>query len=147
MQNLSSFLSKKPYSSSSPLKTIQQQELVSYTVCFLKTKFLIFMSLLPSVATLFCLHCPLPADQLCSVLSPPLLDLLDVLDANGTAATGTERPRLFPGWAFPRNDQWLTVGMEKKVRHTMERILPSHNYSYTVYSPWPNWLLKWNESI
>lgn len=63
------------------------------------------MSLLPSVATLFSVHYPLPADQLCSVLSPPLLDLLDVLDANGTAATGTEGSRLFPGWAFPRNDQ------------------------------------------
>ena len=62
-------------------------------------------ALLPSVATLFCPHYPLAADQLCSVLSPPLLDLLDVLDANGAAAAGAEWARFFPGRAFPRNDQ------------------------------------------
>lgn len=40
-----------------------------------------------------------------AVLSPPLLDLLDVLDANGAAAAGAEWARLFPGRAFPRNYQ------------------------------------------
>lgn len=89
--------------------------------------------MLPSVAALFTLHYPLPADQLCSLVSPPLLDLLDVLNANGAAATRAEGPRLFPGWAFPRNDQWLTVCRERKVRHTLWRQHFTTTF-YTLYT-------------
>lgn len=114
-QQLCSFF----FFSSNQALTSPSLRIWSYTVHFLIAVSLILMSCLPSVTTLFSLHYPLSADQLCSVLSPPLLDLLDVLDANSTTATGAERPRLFPGWAFPRNDQWLTVGRERKVRHTV----------------------------
>lgn len=36
-----------------------------------------------------------------------LVDFLDVLDADGTAAPGTEGTRLLPGWTLPRDDQRL----------------------------------------
>ena len=42
-----------------------------------------------------------------SLLSPPLLHLLDVLDPDGAAPSGTEGPRLLPVGALPRNDQRL----------------------------------------
>lgn len=85
---------------------------------FLIAASLVLKSCLPSVTTLFSPHYPLSADQLCSVLSPPLLDLLDVLDANSATPAGAERPGLFPGRAFPGNDQRLMPGRERKVRHT-----------------------------
>lgn len=46
--------------------------------------------------------------------SPPLLDLLNVLNANGAAAAGAEGPRLLPGWALAWNDQWLAAGAKEK---------------------------------
>lgn len=42
-----------------------------------------------------------------ALLSPPLLHLLDVLDTDGAAPSGAERPRLLPGGALSRNDQRL----------------------------------------
>ena len=42
-----------------------------------------------------------------NVDSPLLLNFLNVLDSDGTAAPGTEGARLLPGRAFPRDDQRL----------------------------------------
>lgn len=72
------------------------------------------------------------------ILLPFLLDLLDVLNADSAATSRAEGSRLFPSWAFSRNDQRLWEGTRSSVSRGFKHI----DITFTLW--WPSCGLKGN---